>query len=185
MAHATPFADLFRQCGTDKDNPHQYGPVYDLLLPDRTRVHAVLELGVWRGNSLRAWQAAFPGAAVIGIDNNPDHCPTVPGCEVYAADQKDLYTLRDVLGTRRFDLIVDDASHYACHQLFSLFLLWPYLTAGGVYVIEEWDFWPTGTGPRLDPWIACFPLLANCELIDTVDRNGVHEPLVVVRKAQA
>lgn len=185
MAGATPFAHLFRQFGTDKDNPHQYGPVYDCLFPDRQRVCAVLELGVWQGYSLQAWRAAFPAAVVIGVDANPEHCPTVEGCEVYNGDQRDRARLLQIAGNRRFDLIVDDASHYAADQLISLFVLWPLLQPGGVYVIEEWDILPTCRGEGAEPWRGSFPLLSGCELIDTVDRNGVHEPLVVVRKAQA
>lgn len=182
MAKRKPFADIFRENGTDKDNPHQYGPVYDALIPDRGSVRGVLELGIWRGYSLKAWREAFPTATVAGVDVNPEHCPKVEGCEVHHCDQGDRLGLLRVVRGRQWDLIVDDASHIVADQLFSLLVLWPFLEPGGVYVIEEWDFLPSGTGPGVDPWKGCFSLLSGCELIETVDRNGKREPLVVIRK---
>jgi len=181
MKRAT-MAELFAKHGTDKDNPHQYGPAYDELIPDRERIKAVLEIGVWRGYSLNAWREAFPEAVIVGMDSDNAHCPQVAGCEVHRADQRLRSDLDRVVAGRKFDLIVDDASHIAVDQLFSLFTLWPHLAPGGIYVVEEWDMLPSFAGTGARPWTDSFPLLQGCDVLDTVDRAGRSEPLVVVRK---
>lgn len=136
----TSFADLFRVCGSDKQGLHDYGEVYDRLFPADARagVTAVLELGA--GPSLRAWQAAFPNAAVGAVDANAGAV-----CErwaldpraVAAADLGDPAVFDRVCGDGRYDLVVDDASHLLAHQLVAWAMLLPRVKPGGWLVIED------------------------------------------------
>jgi cephalosporin hydroxylase len=129
---------------TDKQRDHQYGPVYDALFPEarRAEVRFVLELGIRSGGSLLAWREAFPNALIIGLDIHPPSGPLpADRVETLLGDQTDRQILRNCVSGRKFDLIVDDASHCIPHTLFSLFILWPALAARGYYVIEEFDLW--------------------------------------------
>ena len=138
-------SELFRRHGSDKDHPagHSYGPVYEkLLAPRRDGVFSVLEVGVLGGASLRAWRDYFPSAFVIGVDVS---APTFEEWQVSArrADATKAEDLAAALGDRRFDLIVDDGSHWEHHQLATFELLKPRLKPGGLYVVEDVQCVPT------------------------------------------
>lgn len=165
--------------GSDKDASHGYGPVYDSLFPDRGAVRLVLEIGVENGRSLRAWREAFPEAHVVGLDlrgypNSPDG-----RIECHKGDQRNPGDLLRAAAGRRFDLVVDDASHVLADQLLSLFVLWPHLAPGGFYVIEELDAGPSGVGTLR--WRENCGLLRGATVWVAGGRFGP-EPLLVLRK---
>lgn len=128
---------LFTQYGSDKDTAHSYGPFYEeLLSPIRESVTAVLEVGIARGGSLRAWRDWFPHAVVVGIDNHADlvHEDRI---ESFRADSTSEDELMAALGDRTFDLIVDDGCHWENEQKLTFALLWPRLRPGGMMIIED------------------------------------------------
>jgi predicted O-methyltransferase YrrM len=100
----------------------------------------VLEIGVYRGVSIRAWHQFFENALIVGVDAAPQ-----PDCEIpstrailvkaNAADPAAVTQLAATHGP--FDLIVDDGSHEPAEQRASLDLLLPHLRAEGIYVIED------------------------------------------------
>ena len=54
---------------TDKGTVHSYIDVYeDVLAPYRKTANKMLEIGVFKGNSLRMWENYFEWADVIGVD---------------------------------------------------------------------------------------------------------------------
>ena len=42
--------------------------------------------------------------------------------------------------SKQYELIIEDAGHYLKDQIISLFMLFPKLKSGGIFVIEELDF---------------------------------------------
>lgn len=46
------------------------------------------------------------------------------------------------------DIIIDDASHASHHQQIALKTLFPYLTAGGYYIIEDLHYQPISLEPK-------------------------------------
>lgn len=145
----TPLCELARFHGTDKGGSHQthgqfcheYTPVYHDLFKDRRHdVRSVLEVGVHYGRSLRMWAAYFPEAQIVGLDIYEPHLFQDGRISCYWADQGNPDTLRVAVasaGGGPFDLIVDDGSHDMTHQSVTATALLPYLSAGGVYVIED------------------------------------------------
>jgi hypothetical protein len=130
------------QHDTDKASHHGFTDFYDAhLRARRDEVGSVLEVGVWRGASLRMWRDYFRTSQVYGIDANP--VPVALASEgflIARANAGSRDQLRRVLsdwGTPGFDLIVDDGGHRIPEQLIALDTLWPHLTAGGVYIIED------------------------------------------------
>lgn len=106
-------------------------------IQQRTKI--VLEIGVQSGRSVRMWQDFFVNATVHGVD-------TDPGCSrheddrirIHIGDQSDVEFLKklcDEIGEP--DVIIDDGSHNADHQICSFETLFPHLSLHGVYVIED------------------------------------------------
>jgi len=122
---------------TDPTKGHSYGPFYDkLFAPRRHTTHAVLELGVLGGASLRAWRDYFTDCHVTGLDINPqpkdEWMISIHKCDVTKKDELDA-----VLGNKKFSVGIDDASHWADHQVTSFELLWPRILPGGLWVVED------------------------------------------------
>ena len=135
--------------------------------PRRQAVADVMEIGVFEGHSLMMWADYFRAAHVLGVDHftgvqgtgsrqgpiNPiekvlagirrwDADPgNGPGrIALHTADQANASSLQRLvssLGSRRFDVIIDDGSHKPLDQLNSFFLLFALVRPGGVYVIED------------------------------------------------
>jgi SAM-dependent methyltransferase len=134
-----------------------YFQVYDRELG---RYHGkqprVLEIGVYKGASLLLWRRFFgDGATIVGIDidpaciafNAPEH-----GIHVEIGDQGDPSFLQAVIEKHGpFDIIIDDGSHVASHQIASfnsLFLNG--LKETGIYFVEDLEcmYWGNTDGYR-------------------------------------
>lgn len=126
--------------------PLPYLPIYEkLLTPLRDQAFALLELGVWSGDSLEMWRDAFPRATIVGVDLGPPDLQLGPRVHVVRGDQSDadlMRRLRTEYAPAGFDVIVDDASHIGVITARSLQALYAeHLRPGGLYCIEDW-----GTG---------------------------------------
>lgn len=118
-----------------------YLPVYDdLFAPYIGTNVAMLEIGVWNGGSLDMWRRFFgPDAVLFGVDINPG-CARFDGksASVRIGSQDDPKFLRGVVGEMgRLDIVLDDGSHVASHQRASFEALFPLLSEGGLYIIED------------------------------------------------
>ena len=99
----------------------------------------VCEAGVWTGESLRMWQALFPGGivAVVDIDGTalwPHETVKI----VAAQDDPGLPAALAGVSPGGWDIIVDDASHRGDLTRRTWELLWPLVVPGGWYVVEDW-----------------------------------------------
>jgi hypothetical protein len=134
--------------GSDKCGWHSYGRIYDSLFAGAP-VRRMLEIGIGckavmgeayeNGASLRMWAEYFPDAAIYGLDIRPDALVNDGRIHSFQCDQGKIASLlnaRKIIGTD-FDLIVDDGSHRPEDQILSACVLWPCVTAGGRYVIED------------------------------------------------
>jgi hypothetical protein len=134
--------------------PAVYLPVYEELLGAlRGESFALLELGVWKGDSLAMWRGAFPLATIVGIDLDPPQVDLGPRVHAIAGDQADVELLDRVRAEHApggFAVIIDDASHIGTLSARSLMALYPrHLRPGGTYIIEDWGTgyltdWPDG-----------------------------------------
>jgi hypothetical protein len=132
--------------GTDKGrDAHDYTQHYQRYLGSRRRERLrILEIGVGGqetnsgGASLRMWRSFFPKAEVIGVDLYEKQLPAEARIRVLQGDQSDATFLR-ALGSREgpFDLVVDDGSHRGDYITLTFTNLWPFVSPGGVYVIED------------------------------------------------
>ena len=99
----------------------------------------VCELGVALGGSLELWKYLFPDGTIAGVDIDPDSGWSEDTIKI-VCDQSDS-ELPSILSnySRKWDLIIDDASHVAYLTASSLDNLWPLVRPGGYYVIENTD----------------------------------------------
>lgn len=134
-----------RVFGTDKVDPSHthnglaYTDVYERYFrPWRMRRFTLLELGVFRGDSLRMWNAFFPRATVVGLDLEPRAVERAPEFDVTVGSQADPKALQGILDRHPdIRLVVDDASHVTELTIASFRYVFPRLPRGSVYVIED------------------------------------------------
>lgn len=150
LAHSGPqegWLKLPDASGTDVTvKPLVYLPTYEeVLAPLRGSAFSMLELGVWKGDSLAMWRDAFPEATIVGVDLGPPDIDLGPKVHVVAGDQSDghlLARLRAEFAPDGFAVIIDDASHIGHVSARSLQALYmQHLKPGGLYILEDW-----GTG---------------------------------------
>ena len=155
VPHVYGLTKLGRIYATDKvDETHThnglaYTDVYERYLRSwRMRRFTLLELGVWRGDSLRMWNAYFPRATVVGLDLEQVAAERAPEFDVTVGSQADPDVLDSIL-QRHPDirLVVDDASHITSLTIASFRHLFPKLPRGSLYIIEDlspntYEDWP-------------------------------------------
>jgi hypothetical protein len=132
---------------TDKVR-HGYFRAYQQIAAAAGPAGRVCEVGVWRGGSLKLWQALFPEGLVAGVD--VDRFAAWPSGTVAICAEQDDPTLPDQLravSPEGWDLIVDDASHDGKLTRATFDLLWPLIRPGGHYVVEDWS-----KGLGVGPW---------------------------------
>lgn len=105
----------------------------------RRQAFSLLELGVYRGESLRMWRTYFPRATVFGLDIDPTAASRAPGFRVFIGSQADAELVDSALKEIGHGLrvVVDDASHVNTLTVASFDLIFPRLASGGWYFIED------------------------------------------------
>lgn len=114
----------------------------------------LLELGVFKGGSLKMWRDYFEKGAIVGLDMNGIEQEDFNNIVFYQGLQDDKNLLDKIAkenAPNGFDVIIDDCSHIGKHTRTSFWYLFDnYLKPGGIYVIEDWgtgywENWPDGT----------------------------------------
>jgi len=139
----------------------------------------ILEIGVKEGGSLVLWSVLFPGAHIIGVDNDINQISN--SCIKHFVDNDIMVIHADCLQvdivnpilSRKFpqgiDLIVDDGSHTLDNIKTNFSQYFHRVTEGGAYVIEDWKILhPTHRKVLLD------------HLSD--NEYELHENMIVLRK---
>jgi SAM-dependent methyltransferase len=173
--------------GRDADvsvKPAAYLPVYEeLLAPLRGRPFCMLELGIWRGDSLEMWRNAFPEATIVGVDLTEVPVDLGPKVHAVQGDQANaalLGRIRAELAPGGFDVIIDDCAHIGAVAAASLQALYvQHLRPGGLYVIEDWGTgyltdWPDGRKPAA-------MIGADHLALNTGEEEGKEPPKATVR----
>lgn len=140
----TTLDELALKYGTDKASGfHNYCPIYERYFAElRHTPVALLELGVYRGASLRMWREYFdnPSSYFWGVDYNTGCCVGQEDrLEVFRIDQEDPRLANELLADYPLNIVVDDCSHRSDLTIASFKNLWPLVVAGGFYVVE--DLW--------------------------------------------
>jgi len=130
--------------GCDKsDRRHKYTPKYHRHFKNiRNQDFAMLEFGFGQGKSVKMWLEYFPNATIYNVDLRK----TLPKEKIFrskrfkfiSANQIDKDKILSVIKKeRKFQIIIDDASHVAEDQQYTMSFMFPYLANTGHYVIED------------------------------------------------
>ena len=111
---------------------------YDFFSKYRNPV--ILEIGVFKGNSIRMFNEFFGGKCEIYcLDVNPDYDVSHLGENIHFSvlDQGDIKEFVKNLNGIKFDIILDDASHIQYNQMLSYSVFRKLLKPNGIYVMED------------------------------------------------
>ena len=135
-----PLSVLADEFGCEKYHLCDITKYYDQILsPFRDKEFNLLEIGVYRGASMRMWEKYFPKAHIYGIDialealkhsSDRVHCLLMN-----QGDKPRVRELAEYVG--KFLFICDDGSHDGTDVIDSIDVLHPFLEDGGYYAIED------------------------------------------------
>jgi len=135
---------------------HYFDIYHRHFAPFRGRPVTVVEFGVNQGGSLQMWKNYFgPQARIYGVDIDP-RCAAFeePQVEILIGDQEDRTFLRELLArTGPIDIVIEDGGHTMGQQLATFEELWPAVTDGGVFLVEDLhtSYWKDFGGGHLRP----------------------------------
>ena len=154
---STSLTFLANKYGSDKgslhSSKHKYTYIYDLAFSHlRDNPINILEMGLAVGGpevglsadrcvdspSVSMWLEYFRHANIYGFDISDFSHIEDPRFHFFRGDsgsRDDLQKLANIAPS--FDLIIDDASHASYHQQLALKFLFPRLSLGGLYIIED------------------------------------------------
>lgn len=124
---------------SDKTFWHGYLDFYERHLP-ATLAGTIVELGVFKGNSIRWLANRYPQARIHGVDILPRQIewPTSERIRYSQVDQADEGEVRRLFEDNEPpELILEDGSHVPSHQSRCLRLGWKALRRGGLYILED------------------------------------------------
>lgn len=136
-------SEVLSRYQTDKNSGthcgHSYGKLYDRLLPARRWSTAVLEIGIDKGESLRAWREFFPEAQVIGVDCDRSRLVFEKRIVSMCIDcsKPELMYQFAAEYQNYFGVVIEDGSHRLEDQLLAVRTLKRCLRPNGVLVIED------------------------------------------------
>jgi hypothetical protein len=143
---------------------HRYARRYERHFKDLRRSRfTLLEIGIdgsrleqAGGNSLRRWKHFFPKAQIVGLDFKDMSFVSEKRIFTYQGSQTDAYLLRSIVKKHgNLKIIVDDGSHRPEHIRATFAVLFPLLSDGGFYAIEDiqTSYWPRfgGSADPKDP----------------------------------
>jgi hypothetical protein len=156
--------DLFNKYGCDKAKKHSYHLIYEPQFePIRNNAINLLEVGVFKGDSVRAWLDYFPNATIYGVDIftrvKPEDIDVLQHprvkwmrCDSTAENVRD--QIKEEWPRIRFDVIIDDGLHTPEANAKTLANLVPLLKKNGMYFVEDvWPFDIMTSDQWKHPWI--------------------------------
>lgn len=174
---------LFDKYKCDKGTiKHRYDRIYlPHFEPLKDQPIKILEIGVFRGESTRAFLEYFPNATVVGLDIYQrvalkdlgiDNSRFVP-VEGSSFDPEVVKMIPDGM---KFDIIIDDGAHWPEANRLTFENYFPLLKDDGKYFIE--DVWPL-ENPEIEKhsWVQKYPYKYNIKehkkFIDSISNYTV------------
>src|ERR1700722_3677551 len=136
--------DLALKHDTDKAWDHGFTFFYDKFLRgERDRIRTVVELGIYRGASLKMWRDYFPSAQIYGLDIEA-HGQNAYGDRIHTATCDATQPNTIVAALQRLGiakgsvaLFTADGGHTMQQQQNALATLWDYMAPKSVFIMED------------------------------------------------
>jgi cephalosporin hydroxylase len=156
---------------TDKNTVHSYLPLYESLFTPKKNCKHVLEIGIYKGGSIKLWSDFFTKATIHGIDimHAREHdLSHLNGKNVVLYTSTNAYhpkMIRHFMHQNiKFDVMIDDGPHTLESMKLFIRLYTPLMTNDGILIIEDVQAWEwieilTHTVPKhLRPFIKTYDL---------------------------
>lgn len=133
---------LFKKYKSDKYQ-HKYSEVYENFISKlKNKRLKILEIGVADGSSIKAWSEFFKKSIIVGIDikkiDLKKNSLVKKNIKIYCGSQIDDYFLKQITSKYgKFDIIIDDGSHFPKDVIKTFNLLFSKLNKNGIYFIED------------------------------------------------
>jgi len=153
--------DLVDNSRTDKNTVHSYLDLYETLLVSRKNsANNVLEIGIYKGGSIKLWHDYFAKAQIYGVDifnekgvwnflqkhekpgfkekdmwkniKNNDRITLILSCDAYNKE-----TFDKQFSHQKFDVIVDDGPHTLQSMKFFVSNYSKLLEDDGIMILED------------------------------------------------
>lgn len=139
--YGTDKGDIPLDYDTDERFGHKYGLFYQQFFEKYVgRNPSILEIGVYEGASMLAHNDFFNSKCnITGIDVYDSikfDISKYPNMTFYTGGSEAAETF-ELLGDKKFDIIIDDAAHTYSNQLFNLLNYHNYLKDDGIYILED------------------------------------------------
>ena len=178
---------------TDKNTAHSYLPLYDKLLEGKKdTAKNVLEVGVYKGGSIKLWHDYFVNATIYGIESdngnmiceevikNNDRVKLCLSTDAY----DDNFIITEFLNKDiKFDFMLDDGPHSLASQQLFIKLYSQIMTNDGILIIEDvqsWDWIETlknAVPEDLKQFIKIYDLRSNKnqydDIVFTIDKYNI------------
>ena len=135
---------------------HDYLKYYEIFLNGfRKKKFALIELGCFRGSSLKMWKQYFPDADIIGVDLDKTLEKELKAADIkfIRSDATSDNLPEKISKSTTYDIncIIDDCSHAWGDMRRSFEMLFPVLNSGGYYIIEDLECGTMGAYPNFPP----------------------------------
>jgi hypothetical protein len=135
---------------TDKNTVHSYLPLYqELLKSKKETAQNVLEVGIYKGGSIKLWSDFFTNATIYGLDDGTDIISINDTLEdlknknniklylSYDAYDEGVFKLNFLDKDVKFDLLLDDGPHSLESMIKFIKLYSQIMTDDGILIIED------------------------------------------------
>jgi len=136
--------DLIDNSRTDKNTTHSYLALYQDLLNDKKETaRNVLEIGIYKGGSIKLWSDFFTNATVYALDIIDDNCiwDKLKNDRIKIFSSTDAYDesiFNSIfLDGIRFDFMLDDGPHTLESMKQFIKLYSKLMTDDGILIIED------------------------------------------------
>jgi len=114
---------------------HGYTEMYEEYIPSEGQF-TLLEIGVWKGDSLKMWREYNPQLIIHGVDINP-LIKHVENTQIHIGSQTDYKFITELVTEISPDFVIDDGSHRYSDIMSTFIFLYPLLKKGAYYFIED------------------------------------------------
>ena len=175
--------DIVDNSRTDKNTTHSYLPLYQkLLINKKETAKNVLEVGIWRGGSIKLWSDFFTNANVYGLDimdindvwediKNKEKIILHTSSNAY---NDDFFITHFLNKNIKCDLLLDDGPHTLESMKDFIKLYSQIMTDDGILIIEDVQHWDwidllTNEVPEnLKQFIKVYDLIPNKNRYDDI-----------------
>jgi hypothetical protein len=142
--------DIADNTRTDKNTIHSYLPLYqNLLISKKETAKNILEIGIYKGGSIKLWSDFFTNANVYGLDimdiknvwdgiRNNDKIILYTSTDAYGKDFCITHFLNKNI---KFDVMLDDGPHTLQSMKQFIKLYSQIMTDDGILIIEDVQSW--------------------------------------------